>query len=81
MTRIELDDTSQSSAKHDREIAYLLQLERLLMEGLGSALVEEEIPPDGGRVLVVGCGSGSWAWSWLLCIEGSKCSALTPILS
>ncbi|WP_052889527.1 class I SAM-dependent methyltransferase [Thermogemmatispora carboxidivorans] len=61
MTRIELDDTSQSSAKHDREIAYLLQLERLLMEGLGSALVEEEIPPDGGRVLVVGCGSGSWA--------------------
>ncbi|MBX5456624.1 MAG: class I SAM-dependent methyltransferase [Thermogemmatispora sp.] len=60
MTRIEPDDTSQGGAKHDRAIAYLMHLERLLMEGLGSALAEEEIPPDGGRVLDVACGSGSW---------------------
>lgn len=61
MTRREPNDMSIGSATQDREIEYLTQLERLLLEGLGNALAEEELPPDGGRVLDMACGTGSWA--------------------
>ncbi|RAQ98509.1 hypothetical protein A4R35_23405 [Thermogemmatispora tikiterensis] len=52
---------SIGSATQDHEIECLTQLERLLLEGLGNALAEEELPPDGGRVLDLACGAGNWS--------------------